>query len=109
MITPIIHASIRPATSPPKPLRPIIIELLLIPTKLLLELLLDLVGLVLEHMAPTRLFLRTVPRDELQLAFVFAAVLAFPVPVVPGFVRVLAELFVRWPVGALADGAWGRC
>jgi len=36
---------------------------------------------------------------------VFATVLAFPVPVVPGFVRVFAQLLVHWPVGGLADGA----
>jgi len=65
MIAPVIHTGIRPTTSPPKPLGPIIIELFLIAIELLLELFFHLVRFVLDYMAPSRLFLRATPCDEL--------------------------------------------
>jgi hypothetical protein len=99
VITSVIHAPIRATTSPPEPLRPVCIKLLLVATILILELGTVLVRFVGETMSPACLFLFARPGDEFETTFVERIVLAFAVLVVPFRLGgVIAYGFVDWPV-----------
>jgi hypothetical protein len=105
VITSEIHVPIRATTSPPKPLRPVCIKLLLVATVLDLELGAVLVRFVGETMSPACAFLFARPGDEFKTTFVQRLVLAFAVLVVPFRLGgVIAYGFVDWPVlGLTAD------
>ena len=101
MITPIIHVSRHPTTRPSESVRAVLIELFQIPFELGLECLLEVVALLETTCTEANLFLLAHPSDQLQLSFVFCAVLAFAVLIVP----VPAELLVCRPILQLAIDA----
>jgi hypothetical protein len=104
VVAPPGHVAAHPAARPSIPLGPLGKHLLITLAKLFLILTLQIVRLFLHDVSPThpRAFLDTAPGDQLQLAEVGGAVVAFAVLVVPG----LAALgFVGWPVGLLAVDA----
>lgn len=101
MITPIIHVSRHPTTRPSESVRAVLIELFQIPFEFSLECLLEVIALLETTCAEPNLFLLAHPSDQLQLSFVFCAVLAFAVLIVP----VPAELLVCRPILQLAIDA----
>lgn len=102
MIAPPIHTPIRPATSPPKTLWPVLEELVLISSKLRLKLPLQIVRLFEEAGAPAGAVrrIRRRPGDELEFPFMDGAILTGAILVVPNCLA-FARSFVRRPIGQL--------
>jgi len=94
MIAPVMIASRYPATRPSESLRTVLVEPLQIPLELSLERLLEVIALVKPARAKADLFLLAHPSNQLQLPFVFCAVSAFAVLIIP----VPAEFPVRRPI-----------
>ena len=68
MITPILHLPIRTTARPPKPLRPVLVKLLLVPPVLRLEFSPEVVGFFGDAVAPPCAFAWGGPGDELEFS-----------------------------------------
>lgn len=102
MITPPIHTSIRPATSPPKTLWPVLEKFVLVSSELRLKLPLQIVRLFEKAGAPAGAVRRIGrrPGDELEFAFMDGAILAGAILVVPDCLA-FTRSFVRRPISQL--------
>ena len=98
MITSVIHVPCHPTAGPSEGVRAVLVEFRQIPFKLRLEPLLEVIAFLKTTGAKTSLFLLAHPSDQLQLPFVFRAILAFAVLIVP----VSAEPLVCRPILPLA-------
>jgi len=83
MITPEVHVSRHPTTRPSERLRAVLVKSFQIPFILGLESFLEVIALLEATCAESELLLLAHPSDQLQLTFVFRAVLAFAVLIVP--------------------------
>ena len=109
MIAPILHPRVGATTSPPEALRPVLEKLQLIATVFFFKFALEVLRFLLEAIAPTRLILGARPSNELQITFVFVAILALAVLVVPlsaSTAHVSARFLVRRPVRRLTRRAF---
>ena len=94
MIAPVIHVSWHPTARPSESVGAVRVEFRKIPFELRLEPLLEVITLLKTACAKADLFLLAHPSDQLQLTFMFRAILAFTVLVVP----VSAEFLVCRPI-----------
>jgi len=101
MIAPKIHVPRHPTTRPPERVRTVFVEPFQIPFELGFEPILEVVTILKATRAESDLLLLAHPSDQLQLTFVFCAVLTFPVLIVP----FPAEFLVCRPVFTLAINA----
>ena len=101
MITPIIHIPCHPTAGPSESVWAFVVELCKTSFKLGLKPLLQVITFLETTGAKASLFRLAHPSDQLQLPFVFCAVLAFAVLIVP----VPAELLVCRPILQLAIDA----
>lgn len=97
MITPVKHVSRHPTTRPPERMRTVLVELGQVPVIAILK-----ATCAPPSCAPSRFFFLAYPSDQFQLAFVFRAVLAFTVLLVP----FPAEFLVSRPIFPLAFHAF---
>ena len=101
MITPKVHVPCHPTTRPSERVRAVLVESRQVPFKLGLERFLEVITLLKATRAEADLLLLAHPSDQLQLAFMFRAVLAFTVLIVP----FPAEFIVCRPISPLAIDA----
>lgn len=101
MIAPKGHIPRHPTTRPPERMRTVLVESLQIPFKLGLEAVLEVIALLKATRPESGLLLLAHPSNQLQLTFVFRAVLAFTVLIVP----FPTEFFVRRPIFLLTIDA----
>ena len=98
MIAPKIHVSRHPTTRPSERMGAVFVEPFQIPFELGFEPILEVVTILKATRAESDLLLLAHPSDQLQLTFVFCAVLAFTVLIVP----FSAEFLVCRPIFTLA-------
>jgi len=101
MIAPIIHISRCSTARPSERLRTVLVELCQVSLKLGLECLLQVIAFVKEASTKPDIFLLAHPSDQLKLTFMFHAILAFTVLIVP----VPTEFFMCRPILPLAIDA----
>lgn len=105
------HVRGHPTASPPECLRPVCKQLGVVAAELVFVLLLHVLGLLLEDVAPAHglAVVGAVPGDELHLAVVHRAVFEEAVLVIP-FLLGLRDAFflVETPVGFLTVTVWAR-
>lgn len=98
MITPVLHISRCSTARPSESLRAVLVEPFQVPLELRLERLFEFIALVKEACTKADTFFLAKPSDQLQLTFVFRAILTFTVLIVP----VPAEFFMYRPIRLLA-------
>jgi len=101
MVAAPVHASIEAAACPSKALRPIFEKFGFVPFVFCFKHLFKIVRLLDGALTPARSLLGTVPSDELEFAFVQAAVSAFPMLIVPDH-ALSAGSFMARPICFLA-------
>lgn len=83
MITSEVHVPRHPATRPPEGVRTLLVEHFRTPLQHSLKPLLEVITLLEATRAKTDLLLLAHPSDQLQLTFVFCAILAFAILIIP--------------------------
>lgn len=101
MVAAPVHASVGAAASPTKALRPIFEKSGFVLLVFCFKSFFEIVRLLDKAMAPACSLHGTIPSDELEFAFVQAAVSAFPMLIVPDQ-ALSAGSFMAWPICFLA-------